>query len=118
MRVAIPAAGSGADARFEQRFARCRFYAVGDSESGNMETVVNDAADAQGAGIKAARTMSRLGVEAVIVDDIGPKAFDALRATGIRLYKGISGTVGENLAALQRGELKELPGSTVPQHRS
>ncbi len=63
---------------------------------------------AQGAGIQAAQTVSRLKPDALVTGHCGPKAFTALRRAGIKIYQSDASTVRDALAALTAGELKPV----------
>jgi predicted Fe-Mo cluster-binding NifX family protein len=47
-------------------------------------------------------------VDAVVVGGIGAGALSRLNAMGVRVYGSAAATVGENLALLEAGKLKEL----------
>jgi len=84
------------------------------------ERVVHDNAPnlnaAQGAGIQAAETVARLGALAVITGNVGPKAFRALNAAGIKIYLAKEGTVTDALRAFQAGALPEVSVANVEGH--
>lgn len=63
----------------DERFGRCRYFAITDTETGEITFVPNDAIDDKGAGVKAARTLLKQNVDAVIVGNVGPKAFEVLK---------------------------------------
>ncbi len=71
---------------------------------------------AQGAGIQAARNVAKLGVKAVLTGNVGPKAFAALKAAGIEVYTGASGTVQETLDKFKTGALELSQGANVEGH--
>jgi predicted Fe-Mo cluster-binding NifX family protein len=52
----------------------------------------------------------------VITGNVGPNAFQTLKAANIKTYQGASGTVKETLAKYKNGELEELSNSSVPGH--
>ena len=59
-----------------------------------------------GAGIETAERMASAGVDVVISGYVGPKAFEALKAAGIRICQDVEGvTVREALDRFERGEL-------------
>ena len=94
------------------------YFILVDTESG--EAVPHDNAQdrqaAQGAGIQAATTVARLGAEAVVTGNVGPKAFRALSAAGIRVHACEGVTVEEALRRFKTGALTEIAGATVEGH--
>ncbi len=60
---------------------------------------------AQGAGIQTAQNVALLNVEAVLTGHLGPNAFRALSAAGIKAYTGLQGTVGEAIEEFKAGRL-------------
>jgi len=71
---------------------------------------------AQGAGIQAAETVVRLGAEAVVTGNVGPKAFRALNAAGIKMYLSGEGSVADAVRKFKAGELKEASTANVEGH--
>jgi predicted Fe-Mo cluster-binding NifX family protein len=118
MKLAITATGRDPSSNVDPRFGRARFFLVVDTATD--EVAAHDNAPnlnaAQGAGIQAAETVARLGVEAVVTGNVGPKAFRALQAAGIRVYLAKAGTVTDAVRACQAGELKEASAASVESH--
>jgi predicted Fe-Mo cluster-binding NifX family protein len=82
-----------------------------------FETIPNDAAGAMGgAGIQAAHIVASKGVKVLITGHIGPNAFQALSAAGIKIVTGALGTVREVIEKYRKGELEEAHMPTVPGH--
>jgi len=81
------------------------------------EAVPNPAMYAtSGAGIQAVQLIASKGVEVVITGNVGPNAFQALSAMGIKVVVGAYGTVREVVEKYKRGELKEVSAPTVRPH--
>ncbi|KPL02170.1 MAG: dinitrogenase iron-molybdenum cofactor biosynthesis protein [candidate division Zixibacteria bacterium SM1_73] len=117
MKIAITSQGDSLDASVDPRFGRCAYFIIIDLETEEIEAVPNPASGAMGgAGPQAAQTLSDKGVEAVITGNVGPNAFQSLKAGNIKMYEGASGTVKESLTKYKKGELKEFSNSSVPGH--
>ena len=117
MKIAITSQGDNLEASVDPRFGRCAYFVIIDPETEEIEAVLNPAADAMGgAGPQAAQTISDKGAEAVITGNVGPNAFQTLKAANIKVYQGASGTVKETLAKYKSGGLKEFSNSSVPGH--
>jgi len=116
MKVAISARGNDIDSFVDPRFGRARWFVIADSD--NDEWRVHDNAEnvgaGHGAGIQAASTVVRLGASAVVTGDVGPNAYRVLSEAGVPVYSSGEATVREALAALRRGDLREVSGATVP----
>jgi len=120
MKVAVTAMGSELTSEVDPRFGRAKCFLVVDTETG--ECIPHDNAQnlnaAQGAGIQAGRTVSELGVDAVITGNVGPKAYATLQAGGIKAYVGAAGTVEAALEQFKSGQLKCAAGANVEGHWS
>ena len=71
---------------------------------------------AGGAGIQAAQTVTKAGVEVVITGNIGPNAFQTLSSAGIKIVTGATGTIKEILEKYDKDEFKEIQAPTVGSH--
>jgi predicted Fe-Mo cluster-binding NifX family protein len=106
------------DSRVDPRFGRAAQFVVVDTDSGEVSAVDNSKGvqAAQGAGIQAAETVSRLGAECLVTGHCGPKAFRTLQAAGIDIFTGATGTVREALEQLEAGTLEHAAGPDVAGH--
>jgi predicted Fe-Mo cluster-binding NifX family protein len=117
VKICVTASGNNLDASIDPRFGRATYLAIVDSESMAFETILNAAAGAMGgAGIQAAQALAKKGVDVLITGNVGPNAFQALSATGIKIVTGASGTVREVVEKYKRGELSETGAPTVKGH--
>jgi len=118
MRIAVTAQGPGIEATVDPRFGRTRYFVLVDTQNDsvtNVDNTVNVEA-AQGAGIQAGRKIVELGAEVVLTGHVGPKAFDTLRAGGVRVFSGVTGTVADAVAAFQAGRLPATEAPDVQGH--
>jgi predicted Fe-Mo cluster-binding NifX family protein len=109
MKIAVTAQGQDEQAAVDPRFGRARCFVVLDTDGGEATAVDNSANlnATQGAGVQAAKTVADLGVDAILTGHVGPKAFSALRAAGVRVFTGAAGTVAEAVRQFQDGVLAE-----------
>lgn len=92
MKLCITSTGNTMTSAVDPRFGRAPYFMLIDTETDQAQAIENTAvADAQGAGIGAARIMLDQGVEALLTGHLGPNAQDALRGSGIQLIEGVSG---------------------------
>jgi len=101
-KLAITSEGPAMTDRVDPRFGRAAGFVVVDLETMETTYVDNGASQvlAQGAGIQAAETLANAGVQAVLTGYVGPKAFAALSAAGIRIGQDV-----ENVSVGQAVEL-------------
>lgn len=88
MKIAICSTGTTPSSQVSNRFARCESFMIFDQTTKQTTFIDNSArGDASGAGGKAAKNLSDLDVAVVLVPQLGPKAFDALRAFDMEAYE-------------------------------
>ena len=117
MKICVSAVSSSLDAQVDPRFGRCPYLVIVDDETMQFEAIPNVASDAMGgAGVQAAQTIVGKGVKVLITGSIGPNAFQALSAAGIKIMTGASGTVREVIEKYKKGELKETNAPTATGH--
>ena len=117
MKICVTAVSGSLDAQIDPRFGRCPYFVIVDSETMEFEAVSNIAVGSMsGAGIQAAQTVASKGARVVLTGNIGPNAFQALSAAGIKVVTGAIGNVEEVVKKYKRGELKETSSPTVRGH--
>lgn len=105
------------EAQIDPRFGRCPYFVIVDSETMEFEAVPNTASGSMsGAGIQAAQTVASKGTEVLITGNVGPNAFQALSAAGIKVVTGAFGNVREVIEQYKSGGLKETSSPTVRGH--
>ena len=105
------------EAQIDPRFGRCPYFVIVDSETMEFEAVPNTASGSMsGAGIQAAQTVASKGTEVLITGNVGPNAFQALSAAGIKVVTGAFGNVREVIEKYKSGGLKETSSPTVRGH--
>lgn len=110
MKVGISATGSDLGVRVDNRFGRCPWFLV--VESDTLEFTIHEnrhADEGMGAGISAAKDLVDQDVDAVISGQVGPKAYEVLKASNIDIFL-VSGdiTVEDALERLKRGDLQRM----------
>lgn len=114
MRVAVAAKGKTLCSQMDDRFGRCPFFVVVDSESMGFELIENPGLEERdAAGIQACRMLIGKGVDAVAVNNIGHNALVTLSGAGIIVYVGAAGTVLNTIEKLKKGELTAAERPTV-----
>lgn len=117
-KIAFTTSGDSLDSPLDPRFGRCRKFLVYSLDNDVFDVIDNQKSldAAQGAGIQAAETVARLGVEAVITGHCGPKAFRVLSAAGVKVYPCQSEKVSEALESYRSGSLSEAQSADVEGH--
>ena len=117
MKICVSAVANSLDAQLDPRFGRCPYFVIVDSESMQFEAIPNMASGAMGgAGIQAAQVIASKGVKVLVTGNVGPNAFQALSAAGIKIVTGAFGTVKEVVEKYKKGELSETGAPTVEGH--
>lgn len=118
MKLAICAQSEGLDAQVDQRFGRCPYFVIVDSETGELvKSLPNGGVTAAGgAGPQGARQLSQESVEAVALGHVGPNAAAALKAAGISIHGGVAGTVAQTWQLFREGKLSSIDEPTVDSH--
>lgn len=117
MRICVTTTADNLDANVDPRFGRCKHFLIIDTDSMNAEPISNESMTAfGGAGIQAAQTVAKKDVDVVITGNIGPNAFQTLRAAGIEIITGASGNVKEVVEKFKKGEFKKTSDPTVGSH--
>jgi predicted Fe-Mo cluster-binding NifX family protein len=112
MKLCITSKGKKIGATIDTTFGRAPYFFIVDTGTDAMEVLENTATPhGQGAGIAAAQFVSDRGVEGVLTGYVGPNARNALKASGIKVFEGLSGqeTVEEAIARFKEGEYREAP---------
>lgn len=116
-RVCVTSTGASEQDAVDPRFGRCAYYMISDGPTTDMRAVENTARMlGNGAGIQAAQMLANMGITIVLTGDLGPNAFRVLRASGIRTFRTLGGTVQEAVADYLDGKLAEIDGPTGPGH--
>jgi predicted Fe-Mo cluster-binding NifX family protein len=114
MKVAISTNGKNLESTIDERFGRCRYFLIVETDNMHYDVVENTYADlSTGAGIQAAGFIGSKGVETVITGNCGPKAMQVFAATDIKLILGQRGVIKEVVETFKRGELSPLTREKV-----
>ena len=121
MKVAVSTKSDGGlSSRIDPRFGRAPYFVIVDTESNRLQVIDNLQAveSAHGAGIAAARKVVDAGVQAVITGNVGPLAFEALRAAGVDVYLTYVGAVDRTVARFTAGRLKRATRASRAGHQT
>lgn len=117
MKILITALNDDLNSKLDTRFGRGNWWYIynTDEEKGEFVNNNKNATLAHGAGVQAASDIINLGVNVLITGSVGPKAYEVLKNSGIKMYKGYADlTIKENLDAFLKNSLEEIHGPSSP----
>ncbi len=116
MKVAVSSTGKDLDAQIDPRFGRCAYFVVVNPDDMSFDVFDNENVSLSGgAGIQAASFLSSKKVDAVLTGNCGPNAMKTFDAAGIKIFTGLSGTVGEAVEKYKQGGLTPAFAGNVPE---
>jgi predicted Fe-Mo cluster-binding NifX family protein len=116
-KIAVTSEGPSLDDQVDPRFGRAAGFVVVDSETMETRYIDNGQSQAmgQGAGIQAAELVARAGVKCLLTGFVGPKAFRALSAAGIKVAQNLDGlTVRQAVERFKSGQVEMARGANRP----
>ena len=117
MKIAVTSKSNNLKSEIDPRFGRCSYFIIVDVETMSFDSISNKSSMASsGAGIQAAQTIAKAGVEAVITGNMGPNAFQTLSAAGITVFTVANGTIKKTIEKYKKGELEKLETASVGNH--
>jgi len=94
MKIAVTATGGSMSAQVDERFGRCAYFVIVDSDTMKFTAFANPASELSGgSGPAAVREITKHGVEVLLTGPVGGNAQSALQADNITVVTGSSGTV-------------------------
>jgi predicted DNA-binding protein (UPF0251 family)/predicted Fe-Mo cluster-binding NifX family protein len=116
-KIAVSSDGPTLDSAVDPRFGRAAGFLIIDPDTMEFEYIDNGASQAmaQGAGIQAAELVTRHGAGVVLTGYVGPKAFQALSAAGVRIGQNLENvTVRQAMERFKQGQvpMAEAPNRT------
>lgn len=110
MKIAVSARGPSLESAMDPRFGRTAGFVLFDTESGRSTYLDNAPQQglAQGTGIKTAQLIAEAGADVLITGQMGPKAYQVLSRSGIKVMVCGGGTVQDALQAMERNALREV----------
>ena len=113
-KIAISSEGPDLDTRVDPRFGRAAGFVIIDPDTMTFDYVDNGASQvmAQGAGIQAAEILAATGARVLLTGYVGPKAFKALTAGGIKIGQDVDNLTVRQ--ALERFQAGDVPVAAAP----
>src|SRR6056297_2849338 len=113
MKICIPSQNKKEDALLDSRFGRCPFFAIVDTDNpDDISFIENTGVRAnRGAGISAAQLIVDNDVDAVVVVNLGPKAYNVLSSANVDCLQSTEKTITEVVNDLKEGKLEKMTSS-------
>lgn len=114
MKICITSQGDKLDSELDPRFGRCKYFLFVDKDTLEFEAIENPNIDAKGgAGIQSGQFVAGKEVAAVLTGNVGPNAFETLKAAKIDVVTGLTGSVKEAIKKYKNGEFEASQGPSV-----
>lgn len=105
MRVCIPTMGNrGWDEEVSAHFGRAPTFTIVDTETGQVEVLINKSEHAGGIG-KPPEHLASVGVHVMLCSGLGHRAIRMFEEYGIEVYVGAKGTVKEAIEMWKNNQL-------------
>jgi predicted Fe-Mo cluster-binding NifX family protein len=117
MKLAVTSLGQDLDSPVDPRFGRAQYLVLVETEGMAFEAIENPSVQAAGgAGVQTAQMVAATGAVAVLTGNVGPNAYHALTAAGLKVFIGATGAVREAVESYLRGELQQTAEPSVGSH--
>lgn len=117
MHIAITTEGPSLDTMVDQRFGRCPFFLIVNTDDLSFEAIKNaNAALSGGAGIQSARMIVEKKVTHVLTGACGPNAYRVLEAAGVEVITNCTGDVRDVIRQFREGKYTTTGGPNVADH--
>jgi len=109
MKIALSSSGKTLKDFLDSRFGRCKYFLIYDTEKDKVTVLENAAKNAGGgAGIVAAQQIIDESTDVLITGHLGPNAYDMIKDSGIKAYKGENISSNILIKKYKNGELSEI----------
>ena len=116
MKVAVSAKKEDETADIDERFGRCPYFVIVDTDEMEYKAIENEhAKESHGVAPQVVQLLSGMDIEAVITGNVGPNGYQTLESAEIEAYKG-SGKISDAVELLKDGELQKIENETVRGH--
>jgi len=102
MKAGVLAEGDSLSSYVADDFGHAPYILIVDTDTMGFTAVKNEFVRAEGAGMKVAEALMKMGVDVVITGGIGPHGYNMLTGAGISVSFDEDGTVGECIGNVKR----------------
>lgn len=116
MKIAVGATGRDIESNIDATFGRSPFFLIVDTKTKDVKALVNTTRDRPDkVGVTVGQIVANEGIDAVIITDIGPRAFGAFEQYGIKMYQA-EGKINDAIRQLEERRLSEITKATVSEY--
>lgn len=109
MRIAFPTIKeSGPDDQVHDHFGSAGFFLILDSETGESKCIRNQDQHHKHGQCQPGKFLGSEKVDAIIAGGMGKGALSKLGRQGIAIYRGVEGSISENLTLFKAGKLPQF----------
>jgi predicted Fe-Mo cluster-binding NifX family protein len=117
MKLAISSTGKELTSTVDSRFGRAQFFIIYDTDTETFEVMENpNLGGAHGVGAKTAQDIANAGVKAILTGNVGPNAYNVLKAAKIDVFTVSGKTVQEAIDQFKNETLTKAEGATRKGH--
>ena len=117
MKVAVTSKGNTLESEVDPRFGRCPYFLIVNTDDMAFRAIDNANTSAGGgAGVQSGQLMAEHDVECVLTGNAGPNAFSTLKAAGIKVITGVSGSVKNAVEQYKKGLVAPTNEANVGSH--
>lgn len=114
MKICVTSQGQSLDAQIDPRFGRCAYFIIVDTDTLEFKAIKNPNINAMGgAGVQSGQLVVEKQVKTVLTGNVGPNAFQTLKAGGVQVIVGVSGSIKEAAEKYKKGQLKPTDDPSV-----
>lgn len=118
MKVILSSAGKEIESEISPVFGRAPYYLLVDTEDMSVQSYSNPAtAQSSGAGVAASQFVLEKEPDAVISSNIGPNAYQVLKAAEVPCFNAAEGSVKAAVEAYKNEDLPILGQANARSHR-
>jgi predicted Fe-Mo cluster-binding NifX family protein len=115
MKICISSTGNTIEySNIDTTIHRCAFFLIVDKEINSLKAIFNTIRENPSEiGAMVGQIVANEGIDAVITENIGPRAFEIFKRYGIKVYQA-KGKITDAIKQFEQGKLKEISKATVP----
>ena len=118
MKIAVTAKGNDLSSEVDPRFGRAAYLLLVDTETFDLEVIDNsqNLNAFKGAGIQAAATVCEKGAKVLLTGYCGPKAFEVVKAAGVKVVSDVEGKVKDAVELFINGNFSYTDSANAFAH--